>query len=473
MIRIGHENEALSLDPNASTDDATLSVLSNVYEGLVSYDRDMALVPSLAVEWASVDDHTWQIELRPDVRFHDGTLLTAADVQRAYERARHAPDSDVRAYLEPIRSVETLGERQLRIVTHRHEPLLMSRLPYVLIGHESGSADGLAHFVGTGPYRIVQRRASELEAEAFPDYWGPKPAIARALFVPVPADARSLEVLRRHAVDVLRRFPESHALELSVPGIELVPFESLSTNYLWLDTRFGSERRNPFADLRVRQAVSHAIDRKALVQQLGGFATPLQHLVPRGVVGHVASLAVPDYDPVRARQLLHAAGYANGFEIELRHRSQVAPVGIVAEGIRRMLGAVGIRLTLRPLEQAQLIEGWRAGRLPFFLAGWRFETADAHAFLLDCASTRDPERYRGSYNAGFSNPELDRLIAEHAEIFGQDKRQAHYEKLMRLATQELPVIPLYTRSALYAVSDRIRWRPRLDGKLLAAEMSFK
>jgi peptide/nickel transport system substrate-binding protein len=120
-----------------------------------------------------------------------------------------------------------------------------------------------------------------------------------------------------------------------------------------------------------------------------------------------------------------------------------------------------------------VIQQIRRGGLPFFLLGWRFENGDAASFLRDCLMTRDAARGSGTYNPGYSNPELDRLIEDNAQMFGDTARLAQYAELMKLALDELPIVPLYHRANLFGVSPRVEWRPRLDGKLLAAEMKLR
>lgn len=473
LLRVGHESDVLTLDPAASTEDATFSILSNIYEGLVTFDEDMTLVPSLAVTWSSVDELTWLVDLRRDVRFHDGTPLTASVVRQALARAGERADSDVRAYLEPLSAVEVEGDHRLRLRTRRREALLMSRLAYVLIAHQ---ADGEAGMTGTGPYRLVRwEKGRFLEAEAFAGYWGGRPPVERVRFVPVGSGDATVTALRSGAVDVVRDFPETLGLA-SIRGVRTVAHPGLTTTYLWMNATpraSAAGTANPFADRRVRHALSHAVDRAGLVHRLGGHGRSVHHLVPQTIAGHVPALEVPPFDPVAARRLLAEAGYPAGFTAELGFRSDAQPVRALAEGVRDMLAAASVRVTLRPLDQATLIREWREQSLPFFIAGWRFETADAHAFMRDCLTTRDAARARGGYNAGFSDPALDALIDAHAEVFGEQARQRRYEDLMRSATRALPVIPLLDRAALYGVSERVAFSPRLDGRLLAAEMSLR
>jgi len=191
--------------------------------------------------------------------------------------------------------------------------------------------------------------------------------------------------------------------------------------------------------------------------------------VAREIFGHVASLPPLRFDPEEARRLLGSAGYERGFSSTLAY-SQGTTSEITARLVAGMLGRLGIQLTIREPEWGEMVSLWRSGRLPFFLAGWRFENGDATSFLRDCLFTKSPKRGSGSYNPGFSSPELDRLVEENERVFHADERLRHYEKLMQLVLHEMPVVPLYHRVNLFGVAERVRWEPRLDGKILAAEV---
>lgn len=474
-IRIAHESDVISLDPGAVAEATTDSILSNIYEGLVAFDKDMRLVPSLAVNWTTPDERTWLIQLRKDVRFHDGGPLTSADVKHTLDRARTNPDSPVKGYVSTISEVSISGESTLRLRTLRPDPLLLNRLTYVLIVPRSGAQDHAAHPVGTGPYRFVRwERNRVLEVESFPDHWGGKPAIDRVEFVPVEEGARSIQVLRQRQVDVLRYVPETMVDDLrAVREVRVAARLGLSSYYLWFDCqqRPGGPR-NPFADRRVREAISLVIDRKEIIRRLGGSGVPADQLVQQGIFGYISSLPGLPFDPERSRRLLVEAGYGDGFDATLVHKPQ-SSVAAVGEAVRAMLAPVRIRLRLEAPEWPRMVAAWEAGQLPFFLARWRFDDGDATSFLKDCLYTRDPARSTGVYNPGFSSPALDRLIEENDQIFGEARRLKHYAKLMRIAVDEMPLVPLYHRMNFYGVSRRVKWEPRLDEKLLAAEMSLQ
>jgi peptide/nickel transport system substrate-binding protein len=467
-VRIAYESDALTLDPMRFQDDTSRSVQSNVYEGLVAFDRSMNLVPALAVGWTNPDERTWEFRLREGVVFHDGAPLAARDVKDAFDLARDDSRSTVRGELSAVEAIEAVGAGTLRVRTRQPAPFLLSSLADVRIARASDATR--AHLAGTGPYRVARWEGGRLETEAFDRYWGSKPAFQRALFVKGDV-AGSVRALARRQLDVVGNVPATLLPELgAAKAARIVEHAGLLSYYLWLDCGQGAAgARSPFTDRRVREAMSLAIDRARLVERLGGHGAPLNQIAQKGVLGHVANLPELRFDPGRARRLLREAGWPSGAPATLAHGPDVTAT-ITAEALREMLERAGVRVLPRRYEWAALLKDWRAARLPLFLAGWR-ENGDPTTFLRDCLFTRSAAGGMGSFNPGYSNATLDRLIEEADHAVEMDQRLARYERVTRLVMDDSAVIPLYTRNNLYGISTRIRWEPRLDGKLLAADMS--
>ncbi|MFI5184041.1 MAG: ABC transporter substrate-binding protein, partial [Vicinamibacteria bacterium] len=352
QLRIGHESEVASFDPVAYPEVVTWSVLGNLYEGLLTFDRDMKLTSSLAESWTSPDDRTWVFELRKGVRFHDGRLLTAEDVRYSIDRARGGePSSSLKGYLATIERVEVLGPHTVRIAVGRPDSLLLNRLVHALI-LPAGYTDFRTHPIGTGPYRFVRwEKDVLLEAEAFPQYWQGKPQVARVQFLPVGDAEKGIALLRSGGLDVLRHVPEGSAGRVrETPHVRLVTRAGVGAYYLWFDChpRIG-DASNPFADKRVRQAISRAIDRQEIARRLGGLVAPMNQLVHDAVVGYDPELPPLRFDPAEARRLLAQAAKSRELKVTLTHRPQPS-LAIVSDAIRDMLGRVGIEVAVETEE---------------------------------------------------------------------------------------------------------------------------
>ena len=466
-LRIAHEADISTLDPADASDHISISVLSNIYEALVDLDGDMQLRPGLAVSWGTPEPNTWVFNLRQGVRAHDGQFLAADDVRVSLERARTAPSSSLRTLLSTIASVESEGPAVVRIRTREPDPMLAVRLVSVYILPRSAVADAAEKPVGTGPYRFVRRASGLVEVEAFADHWRGPPAVARAVFVPVAPGPETLGALERDGVDVLRWVPEELVERVSsLPGVRIEQHASLRALYLWMSSGRGTHA-TPFADARVRRALSLAIDRDALAARIGAGNIPLWGFVPRLAYGHAPGHRLP-LDPTLARRLLADSGHADGIDAPLVHARGGEHI---AAAVSEMLAPSGIRARPEGMDWPAMRDRWHAGQLPLFIGSWRFEAIEASLFLRDCVHTRDPAADK-SWNPGFSSPRLDAMIEENFRLFDDEARRAHFDTLWAAMAEEMPIVPLVERLDVYAVRSRVRWTPRGDGNLRVAEMTI-
>jgi peptide/nickel transport system substrate-binding protein len=218
----------------------------------------------------------------------------------------------------------------------------------------------------------------------------------------------------------------------------------------------------------VRQALSLALDREGIVARIGGRSRPATQFVPPGVFGHLPSLSGLAYDPDASRRLLREAGFAKGFDLTLAYAAGAEPV---AEAVRAMFQEVGVRVAFEAREWPDLLAAWRAGHAPPFIGSWLFSSGELSMFLKECLFSRDPKAPSG-WNPGYSNRRLDELISLNYRTFGEPARLEQSETLMKLLLEEMPLVPLFSREDLYALRSDVKWRPRFDGKLRAADMEW-
>lgn len=453
----------LALDPTLAAEAATQSALANVYDSLVAFDSEMRLQPALATSWTTPDDHSWVFNLRPGVRFHDGSPLTAADARDGLLRARNDVASRLKGRLASIESVTAEGTSTLRVRTVRPDPLLLTRLAYILIAPRPP--------LGTGAYAVERWEPGRvLQLRAFGDHWRGRPAIARVDFVPLPSAEERIGALRRREVELLRSVPRHLAGEVqALRGFRLLARAGLVVNFLWFDSRPGPG--NAFADPRVRRAVALAVDRRRLVADVGGRSEPLFQLVPQGVFGHVEDPPIVGNDPAEARRLLAEAGHPGGLDVVLVTGPGASTEPLLTS-LGRMLGAAGLRVKPEVREWPRMISDWAGMRIPFFVAGWRFETGEASSFLRDCLATPDPATGGAGCNPGYANPALDKVLAQIDDAPGDNLRRDGYKELAALAAREMPLVPLFRAEDLYAAVEGVRFSPRLDGRVLASEVSL-
>src|SRR6187401_3434605 len=322
--------------------------------------------PLLATEWKLPDSTTIEFTLRPGVKFHDGSAFTADDVVYTLNLVSD-PASKVStpANYNWIEKAEKTGDLSVRVKLKRPTPAALDYFAMVVpiypkAYREKVGAEGYAKApVGTGPYKITKVEPGvSIDFERFEDYWAgsPKKATIKKLSVRFVPDATTelTELLAQRADWIWNMNPDQLENVNKIPTLTAVRKESMRVGYLSLDAAGRTGADNPITKLKVRQAIWHAIDRKAIADKLvtGGSRVPAAPCFPPQFGCDAEAGAVYDYDPAKAKQLLAEAGYPNGFDLELT--SYVLPQWGAA--VQNYLQAVGIRAKLNQLQVAALIQ---------------------------------------------------------------------------------------------------------------------
>ncbi len=465
-----------SLDPGERNRLSDFSLLSNLYEPLVVTDANLSPRPALATRWRNPDALTWLFELRPGVRFHDGSPLTSADVVWSFERLRDDPVLELAAHVSAVRSVRALDERTVEVRTEAPVGILLNKLRFVLVvrrGEERASLRSRVN--GTGPYRLESfERGRDLALRRNEEYWGASPSLERVRI--------SLNRPPREALEDLlagrSRFVQANARETesALRGRDDVLLRrngSVSVKFLFLALGRESAEdvvggRNPFRDVRVRRALSLAIDRAELVRRLSAPATPANQLVTPAIFGHDPARGPLACDPAAARRLLAEAGWPSGFELEFPARGLFAEAAsIVAE----MLGRVGIRAHVRALTEAEWFPAMASGRLTMTVSRFGCPTGDASDLLESALQTRVAGTKAGLNNySGYSSRPLDELIGLAGRTLEMRRRKPYLLEATALVMEDLPLVPLYVDQDLYAFRRGVEWTPRNDNFLIASEI---
>jgi peptide/nickel transport system substrate-binding protein len=458
-LHVALHGEPSKLDPHLQDELHARSLLANIYEALVAFDAQLRLRPALATRWTNPDDLTWVFELREGARFHDGRPVEAADVVASLARAREHPSSRTSGYLVSVAQVRALDDRRVELRTARPYPILLNKLSFVAIVPRD-APELISRPIGSGPYRLVGLGAGgRYRLELAEPATAPGFPIAADVSV-VLDENRRLSLVGEGDLD-LARVPGSFATRHD-PGIRVSTIASLSVTYLQLPLN-----RGPFADLRVRRAVDLAVDRARLVDELeGGAAEPAGQLVGPQVFGYVPEIEPRPRDVVEARRLLDEAGYPNGFDFVLEVR-EGREVGSLIE----QLAEVGLRAELKVSRWPELYPRLARGEVEVYLGAWSCSSGDASDLFDHKLHTQDLERGYGSSNFNdYSNAVLDRLIETSSEVFAMTERRRILEQAMRLAIDDLPLVPLLIPYDSWAMRPEIQWRPRLGGVVLVSEI---
>lgn len=491
-LRIGIAQEPSSVDPHFNLVGPDESLARHLFDTLILQDEQQRLTPGLAVSWRAVDERSWEFHLRPNVVFSDGSKFTAEDVAFTLKRAPNVEGSPggYGIFTRQIKSVEIVDPLTIRLGTDNPYPLMPVDLSVVpIISHAVGEKVPSADFnsgkatIGTGPFRFVEWvHGDRIVMERNDAYWGPKPAWQRVVLKPIPADSARVAALLSGDVDMIDVVPPSVREDLAGRAdIRVVQAVSNRVVYIHLDSnrdrspfvtnlQGAALDRNPLRDPRVRAAISKAIDRRAIVDRImAGLAEPAGQLLPPGFFGTSPNLPAEALDRDGAKRLLAEAGYPDGFGVTL-HTSTTRPQNSekTAVAIAEMLGRVGIAVKVVSAPEAVFKTNAAKFEYSLFMLGWGSETGEASSSLRGILATRDPAKGLGSVNRGrYSNPDLDRLLAEAMATIDDSARDHLLQRAMETGMSDHGVIPIYFEVAAWASRKGLAYTPRGDEYTLA------
>lgn len=491
--RIGLGSAVTAVDPQFYVIGSNSALARNVFDALVNQDDRQQLVPGLATRWTAIDATTWEFELRRGVRFHDGSEFTAEDVAASLRRVptiKNSPSSFM-PFVRAIAGVEIVDSHRIRIRTNGPTPLLANNLSRIAIlprSLETASTDdfnALRAAAGTGPYRLAEYRPGErIVLTRHDGYWGETPRHARVEFRLLPNDAARTAALLAGDVDAIENVPSVNLARLKQePRVRLAHATSNRVMYIHLDTaraespfvrdRTGQPTPNALRDLKVRQAISAAIDRRALVERvMDGEGTATIQLVPEGYFGHVPDLVPPISDREAPRRLLAEAGLPNGFKLTFHAPNDRYPNDEQqAQAIAAMLTRAGIETAVVTLPAATYFTRASALEFSFILGGAAAETGEASGVLNPLLKTFDAGKGAGTGNRGrYSNARFDALLDQALASVDPAMREKLLQDATRVAIDELGVIPLFFLANTWATRDGFAYRARSDGYSLAENL---
>jgi peptide/nickel transport system substrate-binding protein len=435
--------EPPGLDLTASPASAIAAVVHyNVQETLVKIDRHGQLVPGLAERWETTGDRTYTFFLKRGVRFHNGRELTAADVKFVIERAMApATNHPHRRHYASIRDIVVQDAHTVRFVLAQPDAsflLNLARQGSVIYPPEAVDTLRSAP-VGTGPFRLARWvRGDRIVLERNPDYHVPwLPRLDRVTFRFIPDPNAALAALRAGDIDVSAfGIGPEHVADIRRDGrLEVIVGET--TNDVILAMNNG---RTPFTDVRVRRAITHALDKPEIVQgAMFGLGTILGSNVDRLNPYYVDMSGAVPHDPDRARQLLAEAGYPNGFDAVLRVAPQYYYTVRTGEIIVDQLRRVGIRVRIEQIEWGQwLARVYREADYDLTIIG--------HAEAWDIGNYANPKYY-----FRYDSPQFQELFQQSEVTLDDPARRALYAEMQKLLAEEAPVVWLFVHPRLIAL----------------------
>lgn len=477
-LTVGFTLDADTLDPANHRKRETETIIRNMYDGLLTRDSNMIVVPEIAESITQVSPTEYDFKLRKGVKFHDGSEMTAEDVKFTFDRVTQdggmgdGVTSPRQGLMGPVASVDIVAEDTVRITLSEPWPILPAMLPNQQIVSkawvEKVGNDGVAtQENGTGPFKLVEwRKGDAIIMERFEDYYGGaadiapvgKACVDRVIFKVIPESASRVAALLAGDVDIINELPPFSVAQVkNNEGTDVLTVNGTRSFFIAMNMQ-----GEFFDDPKVREAAAHAIDKDLIIDRiLGGNAARIDGILSPDAFG-ASELPRYGYDPEKAKALLAEAGYPDGIDVTMDVEGAFKDT---AEAVASLLTKAGIRTKVVVGEGAQLSDKWRTKGAPktgdMYFTSWGNGSLDPFDIFTPTHRTND----RGN-SAGYSNPDLDSLLDAAAVEMDKDRRAAMYHDAEMMINADIPYLYLWVPQDIYGVSKRLKgWKPSADSRI--------
>ena len=495
-LTIGFADPVSSVDPQLNNHAGDRSLALHLWDSIINSRDGSVLEPALAKEWKALDETTWEFKLRDDVKWHDGEPFTAEDIVFSFERAGNVPGS-VASYsgaLRTVESVEAPDPHTVIVKTNVPNPKLPLDIAsiYVVSKHvgENATTDdynsGKAA-IGTGPYTFVSYTPGDRTIlKRNPDYYGEPQHwetvnyrfINNASSRTAALLAGDVDVIDKVAATDLARLESNDNIAVhSYPGLRvflLQPSFAEGTHEFIKDHEGKPMDVNPLRDQKVREALSIAINREAIVDRvLQNTVTVANQWMPEGSFGYNPNIEKIKFDPNKAKELLAEAGYPNGFQLTLHVPGDRYPYASeTAQAVAQFWSRIGVRTQVETAPWS--VYGSRASKNEYAVSviAWGNGTGEAGYGLLQTLATHDPEKGQGINNWGrYSNPKVDEALDASTREFDDAKREEIFQQAATLVTDDVGHIPLFHYKNIWASRKDLKVVPILSDRTSALQVS--
>ncbi len=482
-----------SMDPHFHNLGPNNNIAQYFFDRLVHFDHQQRPIPGLAESWRAIDDTSWEFKLRKGVKFHDGSDFDAQDVLATFKRVPWVPNSPS-SFTAMVRGLEVtvVDAHTLRIKTPAPRPLLPLDMAVVNIVNRKNFEAPTAEFnagramLGTGPYKFKEFVPGDRVAMDRNDaYWGEKSSWSSVTTrIVTNASARTAALLSGD-VQIIDQVQTADIPRLKQnTNLRLEQVTSNRLIYLHIDhnrdvTPFAVDKasgqplaKNPLKDLRVRQALSKAINRQAIAERIfDGQAIPAGGLLPDGFFGASPKLKPEALDAAAAQRLLREAGFPNGFKLTIHGPNDRYPEDDkVLQAIGPMFTRVGIDTVVQPQPWSTYVAQAGAPNYAFsvMLVGWGSDTGETSSPLRALLATPNRDLGFGASNRGrYSNPKVDEILTKALQTVDTGAREKLLYEASELAVTDLGLIPLYYQVNLWAMRSNVSFQARSDEYTLA------
>jgi peptide/nickel transport system substrate-binding protein len=497
-LRYANQGELKSLDPYTLKETTTIAHHAHVYEGLVTRDKNLKMVPALAESWETPEPTRWRFHLRHNVKFHNGDPFTADDVLFSADRIR-AKGSNFLSNVPADAKFVKVDDYTVDVVLPAPNPILMSQWDgwYIMDKKWCEENNSVAptpasattpsyaslHENGTGPFMIESHQPGvKTVFKVNPNWWGkPEHNLKEIIFTPIGSDATRVAALLSGEVDVIEPVPIQDIARVNASGIaKVLNGPELRTIFLGMDQSRDEllysnvKGKNPFKDIRVREAFYKAVDIEAIkTRVMRGLSTPSALMIAPELYPLSKDFTRPKVDPDGAKKLLTDAGYPDGFEVTMdcpndRYVNDAA----ICQAVVGMLARIGVKVNLLAQPKAQYFaKVLKPGgfQTSFYLLGWTPATMDSQNVLHDIMGCRDDPKdsTRGEANlGGYCNKELEALTDKLTLETDTAKRDQEIKQAFEIGIKDYGYIPLHQQALAWGVSNKVKITQRADNQVL-------
>lgn len=480
-ITYGMTGDPVIFNPILYTDTPSGFVISRVYSGLVQPNENLEMIPDIAESWTfSEDGLVWTFRLRKDVRFHDGTPLTSADVKFTYDAIMHPDYTGIRQ--SDFKSVDRIeAPDPYTVVFYLKEPYapLLSHLTYGILPKHifektpiKDMKENPANFepIGSGPYKFVDwQRGQHIILEANEDYYGEGPYIEQIIIKFYQDEQVMLAALEKGDIDYMGSIPPDDIERVKAEHADRLEFVEVPANGY---TYIGLKQTHPiFSDVRVRKALMYGLNRQAIVDEiLRGYGTVMNANIPPVSWAYAGDELEPyEYNPEKAKQLLEEAGWVEGPDgIRVKDGQRLSFTLITDSGsklyesilmvVQEDWEKIGVEMKPEFLEWSVLCSQYLdVAKFEAYMLGWSLGLdPDFYIFFHSESAVDDQGVLRGFNDVEFKNPDLDRLLEEGRRVMDQEERKRIYIEAQKIINDQLPYVFLYTRNNVAAMNKKVK-----------------
>lgn len=496
-LRYANQGDLKSLDPYTLNETTANAHLGHVYEGLTSRGKDLKVGPGLAERWEVLDGaKRWRFHLRKGVKFHNGEDFTADDVIFSADRVR-ATGSNFQTRVPKGAKFTKIDSHTVDVELESPNPIMVAQWDtwYIMskkwaeannaVAPTPAAATTPSHSSlntnGTGPFRIESHQPGvKTVFKANAAWWGKKEHnLDEIVFTPIPNDATRVAALLSGEVDVIEPVPVQDIARVNSSNTaKVLAGPELRTIFLGFDQirdellESNVKGKNPFKDVRVRQAFNMAIDKETIkARVMRGLSTPSALMIAPSLFTHSKDFTSPKFDPEAAKKLLADAGYPNGFEVGMDcPNDRYVNDGQICQAAVGMLARIGVKVNLNAQPKAQYFaKVLKSGgyKTSFYLLGWTPGTFDSHNVLHDIHGCRSEGSPRGESNlGGYCNKKVDELTDRILVESDPVKRDAMIKEAFQITTGEFGYVPLHQQALSWGVSSKVELSQRADNSVL-------